>query len=189
MSTKRDHSRELQLVVSDGLPAIHLLRLKMVNKQWRSEITVRMVIDALSREIPNLIGLPLDQPFGFYMEVVRSYEAKCKMSRNVVFHLVGSEATSNLEVKMQQLGRPGEQPDIAAEILVERLGTVLHTREGRSFVVEAVLEWRSLARTRAHRLSFFDGATQFLDTLEWLMHNRFVILGRRITIGKHRVHW
>ena len=197
MSAKRNHSLELQVVVSQfsetlplvRLPLVPLLLLRMVDKQLRSEITARMIADALQRKFPTLVGLPLDKPIDFYMEIWRSYCAKCTMSRTLVFHFMTIEATSHFDVKMGFVTPPGDRPKAAARLLVERLGSALHSREGRSFALDAVLELRDLTRTLTHGLVFHDGAIAFLSTMERLLRTVFVVVDRRITTGEFGAHW
>ena len=160
-----------------------LFRLRVVNKQWRSSITARMIADAMQRAVPMLVGLPLDRPIDFYVDIARSYYAKCSMSRMAVDYHVGRYATENFCSSLRYMRSVLPMSTMWAHIFCRGFSRILHTREGRGFVLASVSAWLGEATRNDDSVVFYDGAIDFLDTLERIVRNEFVVIGSRITTG------
>lgn len=183
VSVKRDCLYGLESVILNlsEFQTFHLFCLRGVNKQWRSSITARMMADALQRELPMLVGFPLDKPLDFYVDIARSYYSKCKEPRFVVDFLIGKYATQNFHQSLQCLNFRSDRPTVWAHLLITELNDVLHTFEGRAFVLESVVAWQSAARSRL--VCFHRSTDDFLNILERIVRSAFVIIGRRVTTG------
>ena len=70
-----------------------------------------------------------------------------------------------------------------AHIFCREFSRILHTREGRSFVLASVSAWLGEATRNDDSVVFYDEAIDFLDTLERIVRNEFVVIGRHITTG------
>ena len=77
-----------------SLPIQQLVLLSSTNKQWRS-IPAHAAAIGLQVSIPMLVGVPLDKPLEFYIEVARSYFAKCRMTRFAVNYHMTDFATQD----------------------------------------------------------------------------------------------
>jgi len=160
-----------------------LFRLRVVNKQWRNSITGRMIAGAIQREVPLLVGLQVDRPINFYVDIARSYYAKCSMSRLAVDYHVGRYATENFCSSLRHMQSALPRSTIWAHIFCRGFSRILHTREGRGFVLASVSAWLGEATRNDGSVVFYDEAIDFLDTLERIVRNEFVVIGSRITTG------
>lgn len=195
-SVKRDFLYNLQGVIFEQstFQLVQLFHLRAVNKQWRSSITARMIADAIQRELPKLIGLPLDKPIDFYVDMVCSYYAKCGLTRVAVGYQVSRYATENFCSSLRNTRCELPKPTIQAHLFCLHLAETLRTREGRGLVLASLSEWREEAiRSKGPAIydgsvKFYDEAVPFLDNLERIMYEEFVVIGRHITTGiiRHR---
>ena len=181
----RDYCSILHEIIlyNPTMPPLQLFHLRFVSKQWRSRITVKMIVDALQRELPMLFGFPLDKPLGYYEDIVFSYHAKSPMSRLAVNHWVGHYATKDLHWTLSHTRDRDFRPVAWAHFCADKLYYVLQTREGRAFVLDAVQAWRNEMLDIGSALTFPDGAMDFLDNLERFVRNAFVVYRRRVTTG------
>jgi len=162
------------------VPALFLLR--SASKQWHQTVTGRMVADALQRELPMLVGLPLDRPFDFYADVARSYHARCSMTLFAVVHRVGLYATRSFAyTNFPRSNLP--PPLLHTYTAAQDLHMAISTRQGRAMILDAVRGWREELETGHRHIVFYDGADDYLDYLERFVRSAFVVVGRRVTMG------
>ena len=184
-NVKRDFLYELQHTIfsQSTFELLALFRLRVVNKQWRSCITARMIADAIQREVPMLVGLQLDKPIDFYVDIVGSYYAKCSIPYMLVYFHVGEYASKNISSCLNYVRSEHNRPTVWAHLFSQQFWEVLNTREGRDYVLASILVWREEAIRADSSVLFYHGAIDFLDNLERIVRGAYVVIGRRVTTG------
>jgi hypothetical protein len=165
-----------------SLPIQQLVLLSSTNKQWRS-IPTRAAAIGLQVSIPMLVGIPLDKPLEFYIEVARSYFAKCKMTSFAVNYQMTNFATQDFKYIFYNTRCRLPLPLMQAHCAVKNMRSTIQTHQGRAFALKSVLALREELVHGDDYVIFNDGAMEFLDLMERFLKTAFVIVGRRVLMG------